>query len=331
MHGMRADTPVVLTTLLTLAAGGCLEREEKITVEADGGVTIRVELDAGSESELYGGDPVPSVEGGWVVEVDDDAHRLTAAATFEPERGLPESFATAGDPWAHRYVRFPTRVTREERADGTYYHFHRVYPRRSWARVEAFQRDLDREIEDDIGEKDFEELTLEEKVSALGALTRFDNRKRVTLARLAFVDVSPDGPQDGWLRLRAGLRGIGDDEDLEVVASLMQDEDQAEGMFESLLARMNADAADVVASTLEDFAGYTETELDRFMRRLMWYDRRVEIMQNERFQIDVEMPGRIVGSNADSVDGGTASWKFDASRLGIGDVELMVSSFVPRG
>ncbi len=65
-----------------------------------------------------------------------------------------------------------------------------------------------------------------------------------------------------------------------------------------------------------------------FMDRYAWYVHRVEIMTNETFEISVEMPGEIIGSNGESVVARTATWKFRAGDLGYGDVELMVSSFI---
>ena len=57
-----------------------------------------------------------------------------------------------------------------------------------------------------------------------------------------------------------------------------------------------------------------------------WYRARADV--GGTLEIEVEMPGEILGSNADSIAGNVAKWHFGVARLGDEHVQLMISSFV---
>lgn len=330
---------LALLGVLSLAFVGCqLERKERITVAPDGQVSIQLLYEADSRSELYDGDAAPSVEAGWnnvveTVEVDEEGkehYKLTAGASFPPGAELPRNFSKPGDPDSDLYVQFPTQLTREQRPNGTYYHFYRIYPRRGWAQVRVLEKVIEDEIKD-IVEKEFEELTREEIVTALRAGARFEYLKMLTFARAAFRHVTPDAPQDCWLKVHGGIMQLHREVAYEHFASLMTDKDKAAEIIDAQVERLEADLMDRLRSTLVTACGYSQEQLNEFVRRFKRNQRHFDItedVEHETFEITVTMPGEIVGSNARSLGGNTATWRFRGELFLDRDLELMVSSRV---
>ncbi|MCZ6611011.1 MAG: hypothetical protein O6941_00120, partial [Planctomycetota bacterium] len=167
---------LILLAVSSLGLFGCIERKEKITVEADGTVLLEATFETDSFDELYTGDAVPSLEAGWFVEesvtVDDEGkeyYRLTAQFFYPPEVELPENYAVPDDPQADLYLQFPTAVVIEERRDGTYSHFHRTYPRRAWAQIDALHQLVVKEKLKDVSGKKDEDLTSEDRTLMLSS------------------------------------------------------------------------------------------------------------------------------------------------------------------
>ncbi len=198
----------LFTIAVTMSSLGCVERKERITVRPEGTVLIEVNFSTESFNELYGddGDAVPSLAGGWLVEesveVDDDGdnhYYLQAEALIPPETGLPSNFASLGDATPDVYLQFPTTVTIEDRDDGTYYHFRRVYQRRAWADLATRRRLLLDEPLKDMEGKVLETMPPQEQTKVLRAFVDFEAAKIMTFARSAYLETTPKAPQDDWL------------------------------------------------------------------------------------------------------------------------------------
>src|SRR5690606_9367588 len=126
---------------------GCVERKERITVFDDGFVEIVIEATGDSFEELEGPDPLPAPFAGWLVEFgerEDERgnllHLYTASRLFGPREPLPSNWALPSSAIASSAISFPTTVSVEQRRDGTWYHFRRVYEASSWAPLEALRR-----------------------------------------------------------------------------------------------------------------------------------------------------------------------------------------------
>ncbi len=333
----RCGLAVAWTAILLTA---CIERTEKLTVEPDGTVMIEASFSTGSWGELYEGDAVPSLAGGWLVEesveLDDEGrehYRLVAEAIFPPDVELPESFAPPGDPQAELSLRFPTEVMIEERPDGIYYHFHRLYPRREWVHVESLQERLVDEPLENLRAKKPEDLTRAERALSLSALADFEVAKMLAFARKAFLEVTPEAPQDGWLDVHAAMEALKAEIDFDRLAALseIEDEKERDSLLTPELKRWEEKAARRLEVSLRRFCGYGGTQMSDFLNRFERQRRSFEITQDlgdDNFQITVVMPGEIVGSNADSSAGDRATWKFSGKRFRDQDLELMVSSRV---
>ena len=339
---MPRSRPALFVTVLLSLMIGCVERKERITVEPDGTVRMKVSYSTHGYHELYEGDAVPSLAGGWLVQewVDVDGegkqvYRLTAEASFPPDGDLPQNYADPRDTRAELNLQFPTRLEIEPRLDGTYYHFYRRYPERPWAQIEALEKRLLHERLEDSGLKDkkAEDLTREERILLIQAFAEFETAKMLTFARAAFRDVTPDTPQDGWLAVRRGMTRFTQEIDYVAIAELMgtDDDEQRNQALESEAEEYEKAARRQLRTTLRDDCGYSRARMEEFMRRYEWHERHYDItheLGDDSFEITVEMPGEIVGSNAGSTEANRATWRFDGGVFHDRDLELMVSSRV---
>ena len=326
-----------------LVLAGCIERKETITVEPDGTVVIEADFTTGMIEDLWEGDAVPLPAGGWIVvessDVDDEGRetfRLEAEAAFPPDVDLPSSFAVPGDPDEDLYLRFPTTVTIEQRADGVYYHFHRRYAARSWARIQSLRERLLEEKLKKLQGVPLEEIPLEDRMLAVRCYADFEAAKMLTFARAAFLEVTPDAPQDGWLAVHATIharkRGI----DAERIARLLDIEDgeERDQAFEQEAKLWEERTLAWLEGAVREHCGYGGRQMEDFLRRYERKKRYFEITEDltdDAFEITVVLPGEIVGSNADATGRNRATWKFGGPRFRDQDLELMATSRLDFG
>ncbi len=343
MRASRTSAAWIAAPCLAGCLGGCLERIESITIEPDGTVLIEAVFETDQPGELYEGDAIPSDAGGWLVdesqEIDDDGrthYRLVAEGVFGPGVELPESYAVPGDPDAPLYLRFPTTVVIDYRPDAVYYHFHRRYPGRAWAHIEALRELLIDEKTRHLKDTDEKDLTREDRTLLVRSYTDFESAKLLTFARGAFLKTSPDLPQDSWLEVIAAFRELQGELDLDAIAEIMEleDDDEREEAIAKEVDSWREKSFTTLQSALRDFCGYDSRHMKTFLRlyeaRLKDFDV-TSGLGDDVFQITVEMPGEIVGSNSDSTSRDRATWKFSGRRFRDRDVELMVSSRLEYG
>ena len=343
MRASRTSAAWIAALCLAGCLGGCLERIETITVERDGTVLIEAVFKTDEPGELFEGDAIPSDAGGWLVdefqEIDDDGkihYRLAAEGVFGPDVELPGSYAVAGDPDAPLYLQFPTTVVMENRPDGVYYHFRRVYPGRAWAHIEVLRELLLDEKTRELKDKHEKDLTREDRKLLVRAYTDFEAAKLLTFARGAFLETSPDLPQDSWLDVIAAFRVLQGELDLDAIAEIMEikDADDREEAIDKEVDSWREKSFTTLQSALRDFCGYDGRHMKTFLRlyeaRLKGFDV-TSGLGDDAFQITVVMPGEIVGSNADTTSRDRATWKFSGRRFRDRDVELMVSSRLDYG
>src|SRR5688572_18252297 len=144
---LRTTNRIAIVALMWVACVSCVERKEHLSISPSGGVMYKIMYASESPTDLYEGDAVPLIAGGWVaqqiVERDEEGKekfQLRAQRFLAPGAELPWSFALAHDADAEAYLQFPTTVTIEERPDGTYYHFSRRYGGREWAAIEVLRQ-----------------------------------------------------------------------------------------------------------------------------------------------------------------------------------------------
>jgi hypothetical protein len=326
-----------------LGLAGCLERDERITVEADGTVVIEARFTTTNEADLWGADAMPSLAGGWLVEESikdlgdgDQRFHVEAEAEFPPAFDLPSNYAVPGDPDEDLYLQFPTTVTIEERPDGIYYHFHRRYPARSYARIESLRERLVDERLKGKMDKPLEEFTHDERVYVIRCFADFEAAKMLTFARAAVLEVTPDLPQDAWLAVYADIHRFKAELEVDRIARIVEVEDVVlrDEAFEKEADLWEERTLKRLEDAVRERCGYSGRQMRDFLRR---YERKVTYLRIteglgvDTFDIEVVMPGEIIGANTSKVSGNTVSWEFGGSRFRDQDVELMASSRLDYG
>jgi hypothetical protein len=329
--------------LAVLGLAGCLERTETITVDPDGTVLVEARFTTDSADELWDGDAVPTMAGGWIVidssDVDEDGDEtfsLSAEAEFPPDVELPSNYAVPGDADEDLYLQFPTTVTIEDRADGVYYHFHRRYAARGWARIQSLRERLMEEKLKGLKGKPLEEISHEDRVLALRCYADFEAAKMLAFAREAFLEVTPDAPQDQWLAVYADVQAYKGELEVDRIAKLadLEDEQQRDAAFEKEAKDWEQRTLKRLEASVREHCGCGGRRMDDFLRR---YERKrtyfsiTEDLGDDAFEVTVVLPGTIVGSNADSTGGNSATWKFGGPRFRDQDLELMATSRLEYG
>ncbi len=324
--------------MAALLLAGCLERVETITVEADGTVVIEAVFKTDEVEELYEGDAMPSDADGWLVqdveEIDDDGKHhyiLFAEGVFGSEAQLPENYAVAGDPDTALYLQFPTSVVIENRPDGVYYHFHRRYPGRAWAHIEALRELLIDEQTKRLKDKDESQFTREDRTLLVRSYTDFEVAKLLTFARQAYLATTPDLPQDAWLGVIAVFDTLQGELDLDAIAEVMEieDVDERQEALDREVESWQEKSYTTLQTALRDACGYEGPTMKTFLQHYAVQLKDFGItdgLGDDAFEITVVMPGEIVGSNADTASRDRVTWRFGGRRFRDRNVELMVSS-----
>ena len=339
---MKLRLPILCLLAIVVAMSflGCVERKERITIRPEGTVLLEANFSTDSFNELYGddGDAVPSLAGGWLVEesvvVKDDGenqYQLHAEALIPPEINLPSNFASPGDATPGVYLQFPTAVTIENRDDGTYYHFRRVYQRRAWADLATRRRLLLDEPLKEIEGKELETMPPQEQTKVLRAFVDFEAAKIMTFARSAYLETTPKAPQDDWLYVYQDLMRFKNEVDYARLLTILAipDREERDEALQEEAERWEESAFDRLQKAIRTYGRYGGSQLKSFLQRYEWHKRYHQISEDlgdDAFEITVRMPGEIVASNADSTSPLQATWNFDGTQIRDRDVELMVTS-----
>jgi hypothetical protein len=333
---------------LLLAAGlllipGCLERKETIRVDQDGSVRIRVEVD-GEPGDFASGDSLPDKYTGWKTQDElrtkddgkEEQHRI-ATRRFSAGQPLPDSYA---DPDGPRYgiaLMFPTTLEIERRPDGTYYHFKRVYEARAQARYEVYRelfKDIFEEM-DQLAGKDPAELTDEQRTRLVEILRLLEALKRAEYVAAGAEALADVWPQHYGLLLRQALMDHFQRADSAELADLLGQPNTPErnDAINAFGDELIASARDVLHEELVKlrvprdqielfFAAHDEEEARRAV---------TEDLEDETWEVRVEMPGEIVAHNGTDRDETGVIWSFPGKALYDRDHVLMVTSRVTRG
>ncbi len=348
MRNRKSVLPV-LVSLAALAYGGCVLREETITISRDGAVLIELEI-TGSEEELAGGDAMPSARSGWDVqrriEQDEDEEKivLTSSRRFEPSELLPRTFAAADDPDADLYLDFPTSVRMERRGESLYFYFRRTYTRRDWTYVKYWEDVFIDDRIEKLGDKPLEELNRADRVELVQALTAVEVFKQIELAQAAFSKCAFDLPPEAWLTARQAM--LTSYEEGNLVPDAQQSKVFEDGVHYSTpvdgiidrcgplaeeermecftveVERMLDRGFETLVDSLEQNAWVTRRQIVRFEEAFDRSRRRhsvTEVLGTHNFEIVVNMPGTLVAHNGDHDDFdkdrglSKVSWNFDGN------------------
>lgn len=338
---LPTPTRALAVTATCLALVGCVKRSETIRIEPDGTAHLEVVFE-GDAGDIREGDAMLEDPGPWEVKdeietKDDGEQELTRTATLivPPGAEFPAHYAGNDGELAELALVFSTSLRIEERPDGTYYHFKRVYHRRDWAGIDYFRR---KELEQGLKkleEKDAAELTDVDRQDIANALLKFEAIKTIVLAEAAAGALGPPLPQDDWLAVHRGISEVfdrinpgqvmallqleGEEADAQIAAAVQQVTDDLEATIERILNQRDPSGA--VARAFMD-------QYDRQRRRYAI----TEDLQDEVWGVALKLPGRVVGHNADSDDvdleNSVVEWEFEGETLNDRDHVLLATSVV---
>ena len=337
---------IINACVCCIALWGCVERKERLQISPGGSVFYRFEGKSDSAEDLYEGDAIPRPAGGWMaqqeVENRDDgtqSHRLIAETVFPAGTPLPSNFALRTEADGDLCTQFPTTLKIERRSDGTYYHFARTYAARPWMFIEALRERHVLMPTAELRDVKFEDWTPEQRLTVVRALATFETEKSLVFARAAYKRATPEAPQDGWLLVQQHLRDCVNHYDYADLAKLLEPRQP----FADESARGEAVAAqlkdydeltdDQLKQALFTIADYNGSQYEAF---IVEFDRQkkafaiTEDLGDDKFEITVELPGEIIASNAEETSGGSATWTFDGGAVRDREMELMVTSRVPK-
>ncbi|MGH7242607.1 MAG: hypothetical protein ACREJD_04250 [Phycisphaerales bacterium] len=327
-----------VAALLSAAAftlTGCLEREEEIAVKPDGSATITMHI-TGDKADFEHGDAMPSAAGGWTIVSTPNPKKpedVDVSATLAVGAGkFPGTFATSAAAEAIS-LKFPTEVWIEDRADGRYYQFRRIYQHRADARYTLVKREAERDPKRaKLLETPPEELTPDQRKKLVDEFrdAEIEKQHQFVLAGMAAI---PDRPQDTGLHILAavakGAHGFDIDAALDLLSRPPSKERDAaiERASKDFLASIEkAVESAIVAENLSptDGASFRAAMAhEKAMREI------TEDINDENFKVWLSLPGEIVASNG-KADGAGVSWTFDGFALMDRDQFLMATSRVPK-
>jgi hypothetical protein len=329
---------------MLLAAGlntGCLERKEKVTVQKNGAVEIAIAY-KGDPADFEGRDPMPGPASGWSVEDqfetkdNGDSEQLrTATRRFGPGEPLPESFASPGSPEAEIALAFPTSIEIERRPDGVYYHFRRVYPARDHARFNYHKEQASRrygKIEDIVGDREFADLTGEEQGKVLSSLRFVELHRQLDDAYDAVADLP--WPQDVVLMIDGELHRYFEQTSVQPLVAALAEEPGPQRDD-----RINAIAEDFIVGVREHIAHrlagrkLPPSEIEAFFDVFETASARRAISEDladEKWRIELSLPGELVAHNGDTLENGSVVWEFDSEAFFDRDMKLMATSRIAR-
>ena len=367
---------------VVVTGAGCVKRLEIVAIFPDGTGKL-VSSFEGDEADLRQGDAVPTPDSGWQVrehldvkpadspgEPDKRELKLVASRRIAVGEDWPDSYAAEGTRLARIAVRFPTQVWMEERPEGTYYHFRRVYQGRRMARINHMQeRILEQDSLKGLLEKDPAVLSAAEWRALVGAFIEVEREKTRAFLDRAVAGLESPLRQDAWLAARQAAGRAYDRPGLEEEAAEIAKSEDSGDRFLVIEKRIRAEVeANVRAVLAEQSVG--DAAIDRVIDGLKLAAEDFEISEDisdEQWRVSVVLPGRIIAHNSESnpdrvkdeaedgddeqsieaielgalmaelrvymADGATfesVEWEFQGDALYDADLVLAATSFVPR-
>lgn len=337
MHS-RFTRSLAAAALLALLPG-CIERKEKIRISDSGAVTYRLEL-SGDPGDFDAGDALPTERGGWRVEerteVNDDGEKkrfLVAERRIERDAEQPGDYAE-DDEMAEIALRFPTTLTVERREDGVYYQFARSYAPRAAARYDYFRKVLENSSNAAM-KKNLEEMSEAELTDVLTRLRGVEALQRAEYVRAGAEALAERWPLEYELRLRQSLIRCFEQMDAAPLVALLRD--QASENRDKAIEREAQRIVELAREALEDELQALDVprrEREQFFAAYDLEEQRRQVTEDisdERFVVEIEMPGEIVAHNGLSAKDATVTWEFGGQALLDREERLLVISRVAAG
>ena len=239
----------------------------------------------------------------------------------------------------------------EERPDGTYYYFRRVYPPRRWAYVNFWKETIFEDVKD-IAEKAPEDLKRDECLKLLKAFGNVEAAKQLEFAREALHKCDPKLAPEHWLRARQALRDsfetlVDWDKLMETYTFQdTKDKDERDHKLQQEAEKVLQASHDALVASLRQDTGYDDAKVAAFEKAYARTRKYFEITESHDahlFGVQVVLPGELIAHNGelkDQEEGAAAAkdkteskcptWEFTGAAFRDRPFELLAVSRVLR-
>jgi hypothetical protein len=304
-----------------LLAIGCIRRTERFVILPDGSGWATVVIHSDPE-DIRSGDAMPSEASGWQTaerrQQKDDREEVIRLAVRRLAAGeaIPSSYAEPGTPLARAALQFPTDVTIERRADGTYYHFRRAYRPRRAAQIEYHRAQI---LESDrlksITRKAPGEMTEEDRQELATALIAFEAARAGEMVNLAALSLGPALPAEAWLTARDRVTDVYQSPELLKRMRSLIHKDNADDASAAMEQAVRREARQAMEAALAE-SRLPASTVDAFLAAWDHVQAEYEVtadLADEEIEVWVTLPGRIIAHNAEKAPE-PATLMFDAER-----------------
>ncbi len=324
----------ILGSIAILALSGCLEHQYTYKINLDGTVEFNYKTrgDSADIYDLTGNYPeAPQYRDTTYTELDTTGARvfvLEARALFPPDSLLPTTLGRPGVPWNEFRLQHPTKVSRQSYFLLTVYKFNETIAGRDRTTIEG---DRSKYIPPECavlenGQDSLlppqERALLKEKYAAGTLMWNVERYK------LRFREIIR--------RAQAAHKGISLDQ--ERVDSALA---ALDSLTEAHLASIKTEDLDLTSlSWWQELAPAAHALIGELSTEAIWREEvartgeLLEIRQlisddinDESFEIRVDMPGRVMKSNSKAMEKGVLIWKYAGTELQENDVVLQATSF----
>ncbi len=320
---------------------GCLKREVTYTIGADGSASVQF-VARGDAKDIAQGDLMPPKES-WTVKESETTdkkgnkeHVYEATRSFAHVSQIAPNLATAQTRFANVYLQTPVTL-RVKRENGlSVYEFAVTYKARRWREYhDLLNQIMGADLAELMKRYGAEKLTPAEKQAVLAAFVRWGLRLEYDRVAAAVVNASAGGGLPGEKamailgKVDGALDALSSDEAIQKIADLP---DEAKGKAMEDLRRQACEEIDrILLEELPEpqYAKTIEKIRDKIAEARLEWDVTNDL-GDEHFTVNVEMPGTIVKTNADKVEGNRATWTFNSERFRDADYEMKATSRVMK-
>ena len=324
---------------LLLLAGfltGCLHREITYTIGADGSAVVHFEA-RGAKGELEHGDLMPPKDS-WSVKESEVTNKdgkkeyvYDATKSFARVSDIPPNYATPATRFPEAYLQTPVRLETKDEANAKVCEFTLTYKARRWKEYQELLNEVaGPKLTELVNRYGFEKLTPDERVSFCTAYVRW--RLRLIYDRVASAvmkaGVAPEKAQGILKQTEAAFDRIGSEDDVRKI--LAQRQETWSKAVEEKQRQAQADSDRILQEALgapQDAATLKSVRDDVAAATLEWD---VTNALPASLTVKVNMPGAIVKTNADKVEGNCAEWNFNADKFRDTNFVMSVTSRVTK-
>jgi hypothetical protein len=316
---------------------GCLHRDITYSIGADGTAVVHF-VARGDKADIERGDLMPPKDS-WTVKESEVAKEegkkeyvYDATRSFARVSEIPPSYATPATRFPEAYLHTPVQFQVKDEENAKVYEFTLTYKARKWKEYQDLQTEIaGPKLMDLVNRYGFDKLTQDERLSFVAAFIRW--QLRLIYDRVAAAASKAALPTE---KAQAILRQT----------DLAFDTLSSEAAVRKILAQPQ----DTWGKALEEKKKEAQADSDKILQEVLGAPQDAETLKKVRddiaaamlewdvtnalgaqsFTVKVQMPGSIVKTNAEKVEGNGAQWNFGGDKFHDTDYVMSVTSRVTK-